>query len=135
MIQDENDPVLMMELAGLTEGLNSWLGEDLDPEALDTLYEFIEEHRKNAYKKGVKFPKLSVLVIPRLGWIKIVREDLTPINIRRAVLALLRECPSVTREEVSIAVKRTWPYMGTSTIIDEAEVKIENPQKRIEFNA
>lgn len=125
MIQDEDDPALCAELLGLTEGLSSWLGEDLDPESVQMLHEFVESHRFNALRKGIKFPKLIALVIPRLGWIKLVREDLTEMNVRRAVMAMLRECPSITIEEASKAIKRAWPNLGLSTLIDEAEFKIK----------
>lgn len=134
MHQDEDDPAVCMELVGLTEGLSSWLGEDLDSNELLSIQEFIEEHRKNAKRKGIDFPKLIVLVIPRLGWIKVVREDLTELNLRRAVIALLRECPSVNREEIAEAIKRAWPYRGTSTLIDEAEFKISNPYQGVKFD-
>lgn len=124
MLDDENDPAVSAELAGLTEGLRSWLNEDLDEESLTMLFEFVEEHRVNARKKGINFPKLTALVIPRLGWIKLVRYELPDFSIRRAVLALLRECPKARREEVSYAVKKAWPHYKLSFIIDEAETKL-----------
>jgi len=125
MIDDENDPALCAELIGLTEGLTSWLGEELDPESVQLLFDYVEEHRRNARMKGIDFPALTALVIPRLGWIKLVRKDLTEMNIRRAVMAMLRECPSINIVEASRAIKKAWPTVGLSTIIDEAEFKID----------
>ena len=124
MLDDEKDPAVEVELAGLTEGLQSWLGEDLDSETLHLLFEYIEEHRINARKRGINFPRLTAMVVPRLGWIKLVRVELDEVNIRRAVLALLRECPQITREEVALAVKKAWPFRSISAIIDEAEFKL-----------
>ena len=124
MLEDENEFAVLTEVAGLTEGLRSWLGEDLDEESLTLLFDFIEEHRIAARRKGINFPKLVALVIPRLGWIKLVRYEIPESSIRRAVLALLRECPKVTREEVSQAVKRAWPHYKLSSVIDEAETKL-----------
>lgn len=124
MLDDENDPAVISELSGLAEGLNSWLGEPLDLESLQMLHDFIEEHRINARRRGVNFPALTALVIPRLGWIKIVRLELNEVNIRRAVIGLLRECPNVSREEIAKAVKRAWPNRSLTSIIDEAEFKL-----------
>ena len=126
MLSDDNDTDfgVLTEVAGLTEGLRSWLGEDLDEEALELLFDFVEQHRINARKRGINFPKLVALVIPRLGWIKLVRHEIPESSIRRAVLALLRECPKVTREEVAQAVKRAWPHYKLTSVIDEAETKL-----------
>lgn len=129
---DENNPAVCVELAGLTEGLRSWLSETLDGEALQMLFDFVETHQENARRKGINFPKMVALVIPRLGHIKLVRADLTEINRRRAVISLLRECPSANREEVARAVKRAWPHVGTSTLIDEAEFKIGQTLAQLE---
>ena len=124
MLYDENDPAVAAELAGLTEGLSSWLGEDLDRETLQMLFDFIEEHRISARKRGIDFPKLTAFVVPRLGWIKLVRYELTEENIRRAILSLVRECPQVLPHEIATAVKNAWPDRKLSGVVDEAETKL-----------
>lgn len=100
-------------LKDMVARLNTFIiGRELngsDKKILDDLEELIEDHQTRWRRRGVKFPDMTALVIPRLGFLKLVRQDWDASAIDVEILNLTVQCPEADAEELATAVHYAWP--------------------------
>lgn len=113
MITDEEHPRMKAALADLNERLAKHIvGRELDGsdrKILDDLEELLEYHQQLWSARGVAFPDLTALIIPRLGFVRLVRRDWEQGAIEQEIVNTTVNCPDATPQEIAQAVKYAWP--------------------------
>lgn len=82
------------------------------------LMEMVDHHRSNWRARGVDFPRLTLFVVPRLGYLKLVAADLDMKAVQTHVLNATVEQPEVTPQELAEAVNSAWPHLRGRSLVD-----------------
>ena len=84
----------------------------LDDQTKIDVVEFVA-HRVRAFRdRGIDFPRMTALMLPRYGKIVLLRRDLSEADVRQAIVNLTREFKDVTPYEIAVAVSFAFPeYM------------------------
>ncbi len=125
MITDEQHPEMVRayyELKGRLAAVTA-----LRPPSRDLFRDLIEcrdDHRRRWRTKGVDFPALVLIVVPRLRVIEYWRADLDFASIRVKTLNLVMSYPSITPSELSSALRAAYPDFSTRATVDEGEAML-----------
>ena len=113
MIEDPNDPIMQAASHDLLTriGYLKQRRRVIDRALLHEIRETIKEHRTHCRLQGIAFPPLVPLLLPRLDRIAMMREDSDPADIRRVVLKLARDNPTITAEDIATALKHAFPHL------------------------
>lgn len=109
MISDETHPEMTRALKQLMFRLSHYPKRQLTGSVLEELKDLIERHRQQCRLKGIDFPKLVVLCIPRLGTLDYKRADVDLASIRVMIVNFVRENPEATMPEVVAAFLAAYP--------------------------
>src|SRR5208282_3509046 len=109
MIDDENHPEMRMAMRELETGLHRFRGRQIDQSVLADLNDLIARHRSRWRTRGVDFPVLAAMVVPRIGALNLYRADLDVTAIDAKIVMFVREYPGTIPEEVAQAVSWAWP--------------------------
>lgn len=109
MIDDENHPEMQRAKNDLLVALATFRGCQVDNQTMVDLNNTIAEHRARWRIKGVDFPVLAALIVPRLHIISLVRADLDQKAIESRIVQFVKENPQVTARDVAQAVKWAFP--------------------------
>lgn len=110
MIDDPDHPLMKKAANELAYYLNKYLvGRPLTEQIMVLINNTLVEHRRQCRRKGVDFPVMSALVIPRLGVIELVRADLDQedIDVRLNNLSVMH--PTATQAEIRQALAWAFP--------------------------
>jgi hypothetical protein len=116
LITDEHHPEMQQALQELITRLEFYLGHDVSRGLFDSYFRIVKEHRARWRTKGVDFPALVVIVVPRLGVIELKRADLSKESILVSVLNFVREYPQAQMEEVVAAFRAAYPTLHPDDI-------------------
>ena len=130
MIEDPDDPLMQdagRRLLRRVDGLLRRLKFRLDAATMHELGELIDDSRKEArWQLGVDFPKLTALVVPRLGRIALVREDTEKEGVKNLAVRLVYD--GATPEEAANAIRFAFPqYKSLSDeVMHELPERLKN---------
>lgn len=120
MIDDPNDPRMVSAHQEILRRLGSILGDgrqQLTKPFLDRMFDAVKQHRAECRTKGIDFPVLVALVVPRLGVVEFVRADLDISSIRIKIVNFVRFNPRATMEEVMMAFKTAYPDLRPGDVL------------------
>jgi len=131
MITDENDPQMVFAHQELLSRLGTVLGSGrrLDKYLMQKMFDVVKDHKEQCRQRGLDFPALVALVIPRLGVVEWKRADLDIESIRTTIINFVREHQTAGMEEVVQAFRAAWPrlhpddFRTTSDVIMKAVAK------------
>lgn len=136
MIDDEAHPQMRLAHQDILRRLGAIMGEgrhQLTKPFLDSMYDAVRQHRAEWRTKGVDFPVLVALVIPRLGIIEWVRADLDISSIKIKIVNFVRFNPRASMEEVVAAFRAAYPDLKPDDVIqggDAAKAAAERQRER-----
>ena len=114
MITEENDPQMIRAQQELLRRLGIVLGggtKVLDKGLVHELFEVVQNHRSEYRNKGVDFPVLVGVIVPRFGIVDFKRADLDIASIRIAIVNFVRANPKAKMEEVVLAFRTAYPEL------------------------
>jgi hypothetical protein len=133
VIDDEQHPAmraaqdeLMRRLAWLTEGKN------LTGSLMHDVFDMVSCHRTEYRGKGVEFPALVAVVVPRLGIIELKRADLELPSIRTSIVNFVRAHPAASMQEVVEAFRRAYPDLKPDDVLEKHETGTQANQRAAE---
>lgn len=112
MIELENSelaPVIMRELQARFEAVR--LTEAFGPAMLQKLSELLENTRTRCRQQNIDFPAMTVLILPSVPLLHVVRADLDRNGLHQTVLNLKVMHPQLTMLELARAVSEAFPGM------------------------
>ncbi len=84
---------------------------------LDELFAVVKHHRQEWRKRGVDFPVLVALVVPRLQIVELKRADLDMPSIRVSIVNFVRNHSMATMNEVVLAFRAAYPNLKPDDIL------------------
>lgn len=87
---------------------------------VDQINLMCRDHRAACRRRGIDFPPLAALVLPRLGVVELVRADHDEAAIQQLVVNLVVKHPTVTSQELALAVMCAFPDYRPDTRVDAA---------------
>lgn len=93
----------------LTNRLTSMIGVELDDRAADKVDEAIKDHRQRWRLRGINFPPLVAIILPKIGQIDVVFREMDVKGIETVIVNLTRKYPHVTREDIAFGIGRAFP--------------------------
>lgn len=144
MIDDERHPEMIRAQQDLTRQLGHVLDRGntaLTTSFLDKLFGVLRDHRAQWRMRGVDFPVMVALAVPRLGIIEFKRADLDILSIRVSIVNFVRIHPKVTMDEVVTAFRVAYPGLTPDDVLTghsaalAADIRQAERQKRIQAEA
>lgn len=89
--------------------------------------DLIKSHRDYCRYRGVPFPRLVLLSVPRLGAVEVVRDDLDWKSVQTLVLNLTEKYPAITPQELALTIGETFPQFRPGA---QAQVNVELRRKK-----
>lgn len=138
MIDDETHPDMRQAQSQLMQRLGAIMGDGthvLTKPFLDSMYDAVRQHRAEWRVKGVDFPVLVALVIPRLGIVQWMRADLDISSIKTQIVNFVRFNPRATMDEVVWAFRAAYPDLKPGDVMQQhgaANEAAERQRKRQE---
>ncbi len=115
---DDTDAVVEAG-AHLLRLMHRFMGKPMNQSTVDVVCEMITVHRTFWKRsRGVDFPEVVPVVLPRARFIQLVRRDLDRDGVARIIVALGREVPGVTMEDIAAGIARAFPDYGRSSYYD-----------------
>lgn len=125
MIDDDNHPEMQKALRGLMERLALVVGGQVNKSLVDRMSSIVKDHRDEWRARGVDFPVLRALVVPRLGIIDWVRADSDIKSTRIKILNFVRLNPRATMQEVVAAFIGAYPDLKPDQILQHRQVGLD----------
>jgi hypothetical protein len=127
MIDDENHPAMVVAQQELMRRIGLVMGDGRHPLTkpfLDKLYDTVREHRRECSGRGLRFPALVALVVPRLGIVEFKRADLDLPSIRVSIVNFVRQWQprGVTMAEVVTAFRMAYPDLKPDDVLQGHQV-------------
>lgn len=120
MISDESHPEMIKAYRELLHRLGIVLGNgtnELTKPFLDRMFGIVLDHRSQCRVRGIDFPVLVALVVPRLGIIEFKRADLDIASLRVNIVNFVRQHPRATMDEVVGAFRSAYPDLKPDDIL------------------
>jgi hypothetical protein len=109
VIDDEDHPEMRRATEELARALTLLTGRRLTGQFMIDLNGVITDHRAKWRTRGVDFPVLAAMVVPRIGAISLMRADLTSEAVASRIVQFAREHPGATSAEIAQAVAWVFP--------------------------
>jgi hypothetical protein len=132
MITDEQHPEMQKALQQLMFRLSHYPKRQLTGSVLNELNDLIERHRQQCRLKGIDFPRLVVLCVPRLGTLDYKRADLDIAAIKVAIVNFVRENPEATMQEVVAAFMMAYPGLHPDDVLGSHQKIVAGLEKKKE---
>ena len=136
MIDDENHPQMVKAHHEIVERLgrilNTNRGKPLSRPIIENMFDAIKQHRDEWRARGVDFPVLVAIPLPRLGVVEFARADLDIASIRTKIVNVARFNPSVTKEELAVAFMTAYPDLKPGDIAHNRQQAIEAGKRQLE---
>ena len=124
MITDENAPEMVVAHQELLRRLGSVLGSGygrVDKSLMQKMFDIVKTHKEQSRTKGIDFPALVAVVVPRLGIVEWSRADLDISSIRIKIVNFVRDHPTVSMVEMVAAFRAAWPSIKPDDIAAPAD--------------
>jgi hypothetical protein len=139
MIDDENHPEMQRALLGVGQRIDKIVqGRPVTKPLIDEVMDAVKHHRNEWRARGVDFPTLVLLCIPRLGVLEFARADLDIASLRIKIVNFVRMNPGATKIEVVDAFRAAYPDLKPGDILQghssgkSADVRQRERQARIQ---
>lgn len=117
-ISDENHPEMIKALRGVAQRIDRVVsGRKVTKPLIDEVMDAVKQHRNEWRARGVDFPTLVLLCIPRLGVLEFARADLDLASLRIKVVNVVRANPGATMQEVVAAFRAAYPDLKPDEIL------------------
>jgi hypothetical protein len=133
MISEDDHPEMIKAQQELLRRLGKVLGNGrnaLTKPFLDRLFGVIKDHRAAYRIKGVDFPVMVALVVPRLGIVEFARADLDIASLRIKIVNFVRFNPNATMEEVVQAFRMAYPDLKPDEVLTGHTAGIQANERR-----
>jgi len=135
MITEEDHPAMINAQQELLRRLGIALGDgtkELTKPFLDSLFTIVKDHRSAFRAKGVDFPVMVALVVPRLGIVEFKRADLDLASVKQQIVNFVRQYQprGIRMDEVVWAFKSAYPDLRSDDVLSEQQ-KGEQATKRM----
>jgi hypothetical protein len=118
MIDDETHPEMRRALLGVGQRIDKIVqGRPITKPLIDEVMDAIKHHRNEWRTRGVDFPTLVLICIPRLGVLEFARADLDIASIRIKIVNVVRMNPAATKIEVVDAFCAAYPDLKPGDVI------------------
>lgn len=94
---------------------------------VSSMKDLLKSHRDTMRYRGVLFPKLVLLSVPRLGAVEVVRDDLDWKSVQALVLNLTEKYPAIQPRELAEAIAETFPQFRPGS---QGQVNVELRRKK-----
>lgn len=138
-ISDENHPEMIRALRGVAQRINRVVeGRVVTKPLIDEVMDAVKHHRNEWRARGVDFPVLVLLCVPRIGVLEFARADLDMASLRIKVVNFVRANPRATMREVVDAFCAAYPDLKPDDILQghtagkSADVRQRERQARIQ---
>lgn len=122
MITSEDHPEMIRAHKLLVDRLGVMAaGRRLDRGLFEAMHDVVTQHRLTCRAKGIDFPKLVAVVVPRAGVIEWSRADLDLASVRIKIVNFVRDHPTVSMFEVTTAFKAAWPHIKPDDFMAPAD--------------
>ena len=123
MTDDENHPEMARAQQDLLGGLAKIFvpGSVLTQSKLDDMFKCVGDHRAHWRGRGVDFPALVAVVVPRLGIVDLKRADVDVASVRQSIVNFVRFTPAATMEEVVAAFRAAYPDLRPDDVLSEQQ--------------
>lgn len=128
MIDDDSHPQMHAAHQDLLRKISFVIGtvaRPLDRSLLDKLFATVKDHRIHWRMKGVDFPAMVALVVPRLGIVDFKRADLDLPSIRVSIVNFVRMNPEATMEEIVTAFRHAYPDLKPDDVFAKHEAGVQ----------
>lgn len=135
MITEEDHPEMIKAQQEVLRRLGLALGDgknQLTQPFLEKLFGIVKDHRSQCRARGVDFPVLVALVVPRLGIVEFVRADLDIVSLRIKIVNFTRMNPDATMIEIVQALTRAYPDLRPDDILSGHESGTQANQRMVE---
>jgi len=120
MIEDEGHPEMIKAHQEVLRRLGGvlWQGNRVaDKAMMQEMFDVITRHRDECRLRGIAFPVLVAIVVPRLGLVHFQRADLDMPSIRTSIVNLVRSYPRASMEEIVNAFKAAYPDLRPDDVL------------------
>lgn len=133
MIEDEDHPQMVRAHQELMSRLGYVLekgDKKLDKYLMKDMYDVVKQHREQCRTRGIDFPALVALVVPRFGIVEWKRADLDLASIKVSIVNFVRFHPQVPMAEVVQTFRRAWPSLKPDDVLSPADVAVKATEDR-----
>jgi len=118
MIDDPQHPEMVKALRGVAQRINRVVeGRTINKNLIDEVMDAVKHHRQEWRARGVDFPTLVMLCVPRIGVLEFARADLDIASLRIKVVNFVRANPAATMVEVVAAFRAAYPDLRPDEIL------------------
>jgi hypothetical protein len=124
MITEEQHPQMVLAQQDLLRRLERVIGlfpKTLTQSLLDKMRGVINDHRIEWRQKGVDFPVLVALVVPRFRIVEWKRADLDLASIRTCIVNFVRAHPQISMSDLVNAIRGAYPDLKPDDILERHE--------------
>lgn len=128
MIVEDDHPQMHAAHQDLLRKLGLVMGtyaKPLTKPLLEKMVETVKEHRTHWRLKGVDFPVLVAVVVPRFGVIDWKRADLDLPSIRMSIVNFTRMHPEVSMPEIVAAFRAAYPDLKPDDVSEKHEAGVQ----------
>jgi hypothetical protein len=119
----QEHPLMQEALRQLQFRLSVYRGLDFDQSTVNSMLETVKNHRQQWRLKGVYFPELVAIVVPRLGIFDLKRADLDAKSVAVSLVNFIRDTPQVSVKEAIAAFRHAY---GKLIHVDDMRAGIAN---------
>lgn len=140
MITDENSPEMIRAQQDILGRLGLILGDGtkrIDKYLMDKMFAVVKDHRQECLNRGIDFPVLVAVIVPRLGIVDFMRADLDLSSIRMQIVNFVRNNPGASMPEVVNAFHAAYPDLKPDDVLVSAHQGImakERASERLNKN-
>jgi hypothetical protein len=109
MRDDDSLPKFAMQV--LADRLRPFMGRELSESNVRRIGQVVKETGTELRLQGYPMPPVVAVVIPRYGYIKLVRTDLPHKQIQRLILQIISQFPSAhPLTDIAPAIRTAFPF-------------------------
>ena len=136
MIDDENHPEMNRAMRELTRRLAILSnGKSMTRALIEQMYDCVKQHRATERAKGIDFPVLVAIVIPRLGIVEWARADLELASIKTKIVNFVRFNPAARMEEIVVAFVTAYPHLKPDDFLAQHQIAVDADKRQAERQA
>jgi hypothetical protein len=138
MITDEEHPEFLKAWKEVLRRLGECLGDgtrECNQYLLREMFDITKRHREECKLRGIDFPVLVALVVPRLGIVEFKRADLDAASIRISIINFVRFHPEASMREIVNAFKSAYSDLKPDDILQPADIGQQSNAARVQKEA
>lgn len=109
----ENNPAIQTATQQLFARLKTHLGRPMTEGVKRDVRRTIKEHRGDMRRRGIRYPEMTVVFMPKAGFMEVLRADLEIKGVQTAMINITVKVPHVTREELARGIVEAFPWYAS----------------------